>query len=74
MPVATSVEPKTAVRWRRLSRGTSWPVDQVQAILADHRSQRVIAAQYGVSRSAISAIKIGRNWKRTGDDDATDNN
>lgn len=35
---------------------------QALAIRADPRSQRVIAADYGVSRPLVSAIKIRRIW------------
>lgn len=37
--------------------------DQVRAIRADHRTQPVIAAQYGVTPSAISRIKTRDIWK-----------
>ncbi len=36
---------------------------QVAAILADGRSQRAIAADYGVSRSAVQLIKAGKRRK-----------
>jgi len=32
------------------------------AILQDTRTQKVIAAQYGVSTSTVAMIKSGRNW------------
>lgn len=37
---------------------------QVRAILADQRTYRVIAGEFGVSCSAVSAIKNGQNWKK----------
>jgi hypothetical protein len=37
-------------------------VDQVRAIRADSRRHVDIAADYGVSKSTISAIKSGQNW------------
>lgn len=36
--------------------------DQVQAIRIDPRFQRVIAKEYNVARSTISAIKTGDTW------------
>lgn len=36
--------------------------EQVLAIRADTRLQRVIAAEYGVKRATISAIKLRRSW------------
>ncbi len=38
-------------------------VAQVSEIRADRRSQRQIAASYGVSQQNILAIKQGRTWK-----------
>lgn len=35
---------------------------QAAAIRADQRIQRVIAADYGVSRSVVRDIKVGRGW------------
>lgn len=37
--------------------------DQVLAILDDQRTQAAIAAEYGVTQGAVSAIKCRRNWK-----------
>lgn len=37
--------------------------EQVRAIRADPRSQRAIAADYGLSQSAIAHIKTRRNWR-----------
>ncbi|WP_107327480.1 HNH endonuclease [Agrobacterium pusense] len=37
--------------------------DEVRAIRADGRKQRDIAADYGVSQSAIMMIKTRRNWR-----------
>lgn len=37
--------------------------EQVRAILADDREHKVIALEYGVSRSNISNIKAGNHWK-----------
>lgn len=37
--------------------------DQVRAIRSDPRKQRDIAADYGVSQSAIMMIKTRRNWR-----------
>lgn len=37
--------------------------EDVKAIKADTRKQLVIAKEYGVSRTNISAIKTGRAWK-----------
>jgi hypothetical protein len=36
--------------------------DEVAAIRSDTRSQTAIAADYGVSQSAVSAIKLGKRW------------
>ena len=36
--------------------------EDVLAILADSRSQRAIAADYGVTQAAVSLIKQGKNW------------
>lgn len=36
--------------------------EQVLAIRADTRLQRIIAAEYGVKRATISAIKLRRSW------------
>jgi hypothetical protein len=36
---------------------------QARAILADPRIYRVIAREYGVSRSTVGALKCGQNWK-----------
>lgn len=36
--------------------------DQVRAIREDDRAQTVVAADYGVSQSAISAIHTGESW------------
>jgi hypothetical protein len=36
--------------------------EQVLAIKNDTRYQRVIAAQYGITQSAVSLIKSGANW------------
>ena len=36
--------------------------EQVAAIRSDHRPQRTIAAQYGVSKSQIGNIKRGEQW------------
>lgn len=36
--------------------------EQVIAIRADSRLQRIIAAEYGVRESAISRIKAGKRW------------
>ena len=38
--------------------------EKVSKILADKRSLRVIAADYGVSKTQIRNIKIGRHWKK----------
>ena len=35
----------------------------VAAIRADGRTPRIIAAEYGVSRPQISAIRLGKNWR-----------
>lgn len=36
--------------------------EKVRAIKSDRRTQVVIAKEYGVSRTNISAIKLGRAW------------
>ena len=36
--------------------------DQIRAIRADERPNRVIGAEYGVSKTAIRDIKIGKNY------------
>lgn len=36
--------------------------DQVISIMADERSQSVIAAEYGVRPQAISKIKLKQTW------------
>ena len=38
---------------------------QVEAIRADPRSQSTIGRAYGVTQSAVSAIKRGATWKRS---------
>jgi hypothetical protein len=38
-------------------------LEQVRAIRADTRLQRLIAADYGVAESAISRIKGGKRWQ-----------
>jgi len=35
---------------------------QAMAIIADSRTHRAIAADYGVDRTTVTAIKRGRNW------------
>ena len=35
---------------------------QVAEIKADRRAARIIAAEYGVSKSTITAIRTGQNW------------
>lgn len=37
--------------------------DQVLAIRADHRTQVVIAAEYGILQTTVSEIKLGHRWK-----------
>lgn len=37
--------------------------DQVRAIRVDTRTQRVIAAEYGISQSNVGLIKTRKNWK-----------
>lgn len=37
--------------------------EQVNAIRADNRTRREIAAEYGVSISTITAVKLYNNWK-----------
>jgi hypothetical protein len=37
--------------------------DQVRAIRADDRSATVLAKQYAVSPSTISAVRTGQNWR-----------
>ena len=36
--------------------------EQVRAIRADTRTQRIIAEEYGVSQNCIYRIKTGKNW------------
>lgn len=43
--------------------------DQVIAIIEDKRKQQDIADDYGISRTTVSAIKCGRNWKHLGKTD-----
>ena len=43
---------------------------QVLAIRADKRSQKEIAAEYGVSKSTVSMIQSGQIWKRSCNDNA----
>ena len=38
-------------------------LDEVRAILADRRVQKVIAQDYGVSRGTVAMIKAGHNWR-----------
>ena len=52
---------------QRAPKGVSSPKarlteDQVRAIFADPRKQREIAAEYGISQSAVMMIKTKRNW------------
>ncbi len=35
---------------------------QVLAIRADSRTHKIIAAEYGISRTTVSYIKTGKNW------------
>jgi len=56
------------VRKRRQSKGagTGWAKvteDQVKAILYDTRLQKEIAADYGISQSQVSEIKLRKSWK-----------
>lgn len=37
---------------------------QAAAIFLDKRDNQTIAAEYGVSRTAIRLIKAGKNWRR----------
>ncbi len=37
--------------------------DQVRAILRDRRTQRMIAADYGITQANVSIIKRGLGWK-----------
>jgi predicted DNA-binding protein YlxM (UPF0122 family) len=65
-------EQKEARKKARRRRGEDVPIsklteDQVLEILKDERSHRVIAEEYGVSRSNISAIKSGERWKHVHD-------
>ena len=41
--------------------------DQVRAILADTRYQRVIAADYGTTQRQVSRIKLREQWKVVAD-------
>jgi hypothetical protein len=43
--------------WRQLT------VDQVKAIRADSRSERALAAEFGVSANCIGSIKRRRTWR-----------
>jgi hypothetical protein len=36
--------------------------DDVRAIRADRRIQRVVAAEYGVARTVVSRIRSGTRW------------
>ena len=45
---------------------TSLREDDVLSIRGDGRSDRIIAEQYGVTRSAINKIKRRKNWKYAG--------
>ena len=38
--------------------------EKVETIIADPRSERTIAKEYGVSRSTINSIKRGINWRK----------
>jgi hypothetical protein len=40
--------------------------EQARAIRNDTRTQRVIAADYGVSRATVNDIKCGRTWAEAG--------
>jgi hypothetical protein len=39
----------------------------VKAILASDEMQRILADHYGISQSAVSLIRLGKNWRHCGD-------
>lgn len=56
----------TVVRESRRGERSNWnklTTAQVLAIRADHRLQRVIAAEYDISQTAVSQIKLRKHWK-----------
>lgn len=58
---ADKVRDDTHNRGTRQYRAKLTP-EKVLAIVADHREHKVIAIEYGVSRSVVSAIKTGLHW------------
>ena len=57
-----------AARKGRIPRGekavhSKLTADQARAILKDERSSRVIGLDYGISKTSVCDIKIGKNWK-----------
>ena len=47
---------------------TRLTASQVAAIRISDKTHRVLAAEYGVSRSCISMIRCGKNWRFTSDE------
>lgn len=48
-------------RWRNQMGKLTY--DDVDAILADTRRQRIIAAEYNISQQMVSNIKLGQRWR-----------
>lgn len=48
---------------RRKGKGSMLSPDDVLAIRSDPRYQREIAAEYGITQTAVSMIKLRKNWK-----------
>lgn len=59
---ADKIRDDTHNRGQRHYRAKLTP-EQVREILADGRMHKVIAGDYGISRSVVSAIKTGLHWK-----------
>jgi hypothetical protein len=61
--IAKGRRPKVDLHGERNPRARLTLAD-VRSILSDHRPQRIIAQDYGVSCATIGMIVTGRNWSR----------
>lgn len=71
--VADNLPEKTRLRRQYGARGqyhhkTHLTPDDVRAIRKDERSQSKIAADFGISRQAVSNIKLRKHWRHVPDD------
>lgn len=57
------LEPVTHVENCRRGKQSVLTLDIARAIRADPRKHREIAADYGIKRVTVTAIKAGRNWR-----------